>query len=392
MLSTRADPATRQIGAMATLSIALCITDLDIGGAERALVDLATRLDRRRFAPVVYCLGPRPIVEDASCVPPLETEGIGVHFLQGRGKRDLPRVVHQLGRLLVQHQTDLVQSFLFHANLAARLAARRARVRPVLSGIRVAEREQRWHLWADRLTSRWVDRYVCVSRSVAEFSTHEAGLPEDKMVVIPNGINAAAYPAARPASLESLGIPPDRRLVTYIGRLEPQKGLPWLLTTAADWLQRKSDCDLLLVGQGPERPELEQQVVSADLAHRIHFAGWRADVPEILAASHVLVLPSRWEGMPNVVMQAMASRLPVVATDVEGVRELLGPDADAQTVPYGDSSALSQRICGLLEDPGWAGELGRRNRSRVEKEFTIQRAVEAYQDLWESLVGRSFAD
>ena len=377
---------------MATLSIALCITDLDVGGAERALVELATRLDRSRFLPVVYCLGPRPAMESASCVPPLESVGVEIHFLQGRRKHDLPRVVYRLRQLLSQHRTDLVQSFLFHANLAARLAARTARVSPVVSGIRVAEREQRWHLWADRLTRRWVDRYVCVSRSVAEFSVREAGLSKEKMVVIPNGIDTSTYPAARPANLGPLGISPGQQLVTYVGRLEPQKGLPWLLSTAADWLHRRNDCHLLLVGQGPQRSELERQVASAGLSHRVHFAGWRADVPEILAASRLLVLPSRWEGMPNVILQAMASRLAVVATDVEGIGELLGPDAVAQTVSYGDSSALSQRILGLLEDQGWAEELGRRNRMRVEKEFTIQRMVDAYQGLWESLARADSAD
>jgi glycosyltransferase involved in cell wall biosynthesis len=376
---------------MAKLSIALCITDLDIGGAERAVADLATRLDRNRFAPVVYCLGPRPAIEAASCAPPLEKAGIEVHFLGGQRKRDLPNVVRRLGRLLVEHRTDLVQSFLFHANLAARLAARRAGIRPVVSGIRVAERQQRWHLWADRLTSRWVDRYVCVSRSVAEFSIHEAGLPEGKLVVIPNGIDPRACSAAQPADLRPLGIRPDQPLVTYVGRLDPQKGLAWLLSASPQWLQRSQDCDLLLVGRGPERPELERLAASSGFHGRIHFAGWRADVPEILAASRLLVLPSQWEGMPNVVLQAMASGLPVVATDVEGVRELLGPEANSQMVPYGDSQALSERICGLLADRSQAEELGRRNRLRAETEFTLERTVAAYQDLWQSLARADFA-
>ena len=92
---------------------------------------------------------------------------------------------------------------------------------------------------------------------------------------------------------------------------------------------------------------------AAGIAERVHFAGWRTDVPEILAASSLLVLPSAWEGMPNVVLEAMASRLPVVATDVEGVRELLGPAAARQTVRYGDTKALIDKVVSFICDPVW---------------------------------------
>ncbi|NUQ65657.1 MAG: glycosyltransferase, partial [Pirellulales bacterium] len=209
---------------MARATVALCITDLDVGGAERALVDLAVRLDLGRFAPVVYCLGPRPVFEEASCVPALEQAGIEVHCFGATRRVDLVSVVRGLGRSFADRRPDLVQCFLFHANLAGRLAARKAGIRPVLAGIRVAERQQRWHLWADRLTSRLVDRYVCVSQSVADFSVREAGLPETKIHIIPNGIDVSSYLASHPADLTQFGIQPARRVVTYVGRLDPQKG------------------------------------------------------------------------------------------------------------------------------------------------------------------------
>ncbi|NQT16510.1 MAG: glycosyltransferase [Planctomycetes bacterium] len=372
---------------MAKLGIALCITDLDVGGAERCLVDLATRLDRGRAEPVVYCLKPRPESDEASCVPALEAAGIEVHFLDAQRSWQGLRAVAALKRLLGDHKPDLVQTFLFHANLVGRIAARRAGVRCVVSGIRVAEQHSGWHLRADRLTSGMVDRYVCVSQSVARFSADRARLPNEKLVVIPHGIDAARYPASHAADLGSFGIRAGRRLVTYVGRLDRQKGLRWLIQAAPEWLRRLPECDLLLVGQGPERPKLELLCEDQRLGDRIRFAGWRGDVPEILAASHLLVLPSIWEGMPNVVLQAMASQLPVLATDVEGVRELLGPQADPQTVPYGDTKSLVENIVALMSDHQRAAELAARNRLRAENEFTLERVVAAYQDLWESLVG-----
>ena len=372
---------------MAKLRIALCITDLEVGGAEKALVELATRLDRDRFEPAVYCLGPRPSSLENSCVPPLEDAQIQVHCLGARGSWNFLRTVGRLRQLLAEQPPDLVQTFLFHANILGRIAARRAGVRWVVSGIRVAERQRRWHLWLDRLTAGRVDRHVCVSRAVARFSAARAGLPEEKLVVIPNGIDLQKYPARLAADLRSCGVEPGHRVVSYVGRLDRQKGLRWLIRTAAVWLKRLPDCDLLLVGKGPERSKLERFCRGLGIARRVHFAGWRRDVPEILAASDLLVLPSKWEGMPNVVLEAMASRLPVLATDVEGVRELLGPDADAQTIGYGDSEALVEKIVARMSDPQSGAKLGERNRLRAEREFTSARMVTAYQGLWASLVG-----
>jgi glycosyltransferase involved in cell wall biosynthesis len=171
-----------------------------------------------------------------------------------------------------------------------------------------------------------------------------------------------------------------------VGRLDRQKGVRWLIETAPRWLERLPDCDLLLVGEGPERRQIELLCEKKGLSERIRLAGWRGDVPEILAASDLLVLPSAWEGMPNVILEAMASGLPVVATDVEGVREILGSRADAQIVAYADSQALTERIVGLMSDRDLAAELAQRNRQRAQEEFTVERMVTAYEDLWESLV------
>jgi glycosyltransferase involved in cell wall biosynthesis len=286
---------------------------------------------------------------------------------------------------LVTQKPQIIQTFLFHANVLGRIAARRAHVKFVVSGIRVAERASRWHLWLDRLTEGWVDRYVCVSQPVAEFSRTRGGLPAKKLVVIPNGVDLDRFPARQVADLTALGVPAGRRVVTFVGRLHRQKGVEWLIDTAGAWLARLPDCDLLLVGTGPLQGRLESACRAAGIADRVHFAGWRSDVPEILAASSLLVLPSVWEGMPNVVLEAMASRRPVVATDVEGVREALGPSAARQLVRYGDSQDLVDRIVGLASDPAAMAAVGDQNRRWVEERFPISHTISAYEELWTSL-------
>ena len=369
---------------MGVIEIALCITDLEIGGAEWCLTELATRLDRRRFRPVVYCLASRPEPAETSCVPALESAGVEVHCLDARGSWQFLPIVRRLTRLLAAQKPHLAQTFLFHANIVGRIAARRAGVPRVASGIRVAER-RRWHLRLDRLTDRMVDRHVCVSQSVARFAEDRARLPAEKLVVIPNGVDTERYPAEKRADLRRYGIGPDRRVVTFAGRLDRQKGPLWLIESAPDWLGRVPKCDLLLVGEGPLRAKLERACRQHGISDRVHFTGWRADMPEILAASDLLVLPSAWEGMPNVVLEAMAAGLPVVAANVEGVRELLGSAADEQMVPYGEEKTLADRIVELFANSETAVRLGAENRVRAREHFSLQQMVTAYEDLWQRL-------
>lgn len=368
------------------MRIALCITDLDVGGAEQALVAIATRLDRSRITAAVYCLGPEPPNPEASCIPPLRAAGLAVHCLGARSFAGFPSAVWKLRRYLLHFQPNLVQTFLFHANIVGRFAARLARVPTVVCGIRVAERHHRWHLWVDRITSRWVDRYVCVSESVAKFSAAQAGLAPAKLSVIPNGVDLQRFPAAASAVLSDAGVPLGSRVATFVGRLESQKGLAWLIDAAAQWVSRLPDCHLVVVGQGPDGPALRRLALQRGIADRVHWLGWRSDIPEILASSDLLVLPSRWEGMPNVVLQAMASQRPVLATDVEGVRELLGENADAQTVAYGDTPSFIEKLAAILSDRELATRLGRENRWRCERAFSIERSVVVYDELWQSLV------
>ena len=196
---------------MSTHPIALVITDLDIGGAELCLTELALRLDGTRFEPVVYCLGREPPPQDRGCLPLLEKAGVKHRCLGAARVWDFPRALIKLRRHFLHQQPAVVQTFLFHANIVGRIAGRWAKTPWVVSGIRVAEHQNRWHLWLDRLTVRLVDRYVCVSESVAQFSVVRGKLPRDKMVVIPNGIDLKRYPAVAPADLRQFGISSDRR-------------------------------------------------------------------------------------------------------------------------------------------------------------------------------------
>jgi glycosyltransferase involved in cell wall biosynthesis len=369
----------------APIQIALVITELEVGGAERCLVNLAAGLDRDRFAPVVYSLAPRPRDQQQTLVRRLTGAGIPMQFVGVRKAWQFPTAVRRLRRMLAEQRPDIVQTFLFHANVVGALAARVASEPRIVHGMRVAD-PSRWRLLAERYVGARVDRSVCVSHCVAEFYMKRGRVPSEKIAVIPNGIDAASYADVGGVDLTALGLAPNRQAIAYVGRLHSQKGLDWLLRLMPQVFSQIPDVDLLLIGQGPERARLESIVASQGIDDRVHFAGWRSDVREILRASRLLVLPSRWEGMPNVVLEAMATGLPVVSTRVEGVMELLGEAAQEQTVAAGDDGGFAQKLLDLLSNPGRAGQIGRRNRDRAAQHFSLDKMVAAYQRLYESLV------
>ncbi|HEV3168358.1 MAG TPA: glycosyltransferase [Isosphaeraceae bacterium] len=357
------------------------ITDLDVGGAERALVSLATGLDRGRWQPFVVCLD-----GEGRLVEPLREAGIETRCL-GVSRRQPLQAVARLAATLRARQPELVQSFLFHANIATRLAAPLAGAPWVVGGLRVAERGKAWHRALDCLTSRLSCGSVCVSEGVRQFSQTVGRLPADRLTVIPNGIDPAPFDSAQPLDRRAIGVPPDAFLTLYVGRLDPQKGLSTLLDAASVVAGAHPNWHLALVGDGPLRQELESQATrSPELADRVHWLGWRDDVPALLKTADLLVLPSLWEGMPNVVLEAMASCRAVVATAVEGTTELVVPGETGWLVSPGDAESLASALLSAAEHPELLRPLGAAARRRVESRFTLSRVVAAYDELWTQIV------
>jgi glycosyltransferase involved in cell wall biosynthesis len=364
-----------------SLPLALVITELDFGGAEQALVNLATGLSRERFSPVVYSLKSRP--KNDLLVRRLEEAAIPVHFLDAHSQWQFFSAVSRLAELFRQQQPQVVQSFLFHANVVGTMAARKANVPRVVTGIRVADPNP-WRQRVERWLTPQMDKIVCVSQGVADYCAGKFSFPAEKLVVIPNGVDLSRFENVQPADLTALGLPPGRRAILYVGRLVQQKGLDWLLGEVIPMaFQDLPQYDLLLVGDGPQRQELEALAEKQGINHRVHFAEWLPDVPQILAASDALILPSRWEGMPNVVLEAMAAGKPVVATQAEGVLELLGEAAALQSCPTGDAMGFAERIVRVANDTSLAAELGARNR-RQAAEFSLKEMISSYEALYVS--------
>lgn len=362
----------------------LVITELDVGGAERSLVALATGLDRARWNPRVFALGP-----EGPLAAPIRAEGLRVECLGVNARRPV-QAVRRLASALRSHGPELVQSFLFHANLAARLAGPLAGGPWVVGGLRVAERQKRWHLSMDRTTLRLATGAVCVSEGVRRFSRDVGGWPDERLTVIPNGVDVTRIDRAEPADRAALGVAEEAFLILFVGRLHVQKGLHTLMDAAERLRAARPGLDwrIALVGEGPERLGLTERIASSPaLRGRVLFLGQRDDVPALLKASDLFVLPSLWEGMPNALLEAMAARRAAIGTAVEGTEDLILPGETGWLVPPTDVEGLAASLIDAASDPARLRCFGEAARARVEAEFTPGASVRAYEHLWAGLLG-----
>lgn len=373
--------------------IAIVCTELGVGGAERCVARLAVGLNRQQFDPHVVVLAAEPAADRRELVEQLRAAEVPIDFLGLSSAWQLAGGRRRLREKLNAVRPDLVQSFLFHGNVLALSTA--PKNVPVVTGVRVAD-PRRWRHWVERRANRRAAKIVCVSRAVRDFCEQQAGFPGEKLCVIPNGISLEGLPALPLSADEPIHdwqgaiVPRDRKIVLCVGRLDHQKGYDWLLPQWARWSKLYFDCDLWIVGDGPDRERLLRQAEAEGAATRVRFLGQRADVPRLLASCELLLLPSRWEGMPNVVLEAMASAKAVLASRVEGVVELLGDDsADAQSASFGDVVNWGVRIGRLLSDPDRTQRLGAGNRKRIEEHFQVFQMVDRYERLYKKILTAS---
>jgi len=369
---------------MSRARICQIITELHPAGAERCVYELARRLDRGRFDVRVVALRGGQVADW------LATAGVPVTVLGVRGRLDALRVA-RLVDVLRDIKPDLVHTHLFHADLAGRLAAGLVGSPRCVHTVHVAEgRFRPWQFAWARLSGGGCDRIVAVSSAVRDHHARRAGLPRRKYAVIHNGIDADAFARddrRRDELRRQWGIGPDEVLLAFVGRLDRQKNVALLLAAASRLRQRRSDIRVVVAGDGAER-ETVRRFVDGPAGAWARWLGFTEDVAGLLSAADVYVQPSRWEGFGLAAAEAMAAGLPVVATRVPGLAEVVDDGVTGLLVDSEDAPALTAALGRLADAPDERARLGDAGRRRVRESFSIDVNVAAHENLYGEVLGQ----
>lgn len=350
------------------MRVGLIIGQLSIGGAEGQLRELALRLDRSRFEPRVYCLADTP----GDLRPEIEAAGVPVRVV---GSAGLARA-RRLAAALREDRIDLAHSWLFLANsyaAAARLLGVHA---PLVTSARNCKSQGLLHDAANVAAFRLSRLVVANSAAVRDYIVSHYRAPADRIRVVRNGVDTERF---RPAP----GRDGEQRTVVGAARLVEQKN-PWLFVHAAARIARAvPNVRFVLAGEGPLRAPIEAWVRGQGLADRIELPGGRREIERLLSEADVFWLTSSWEGSPNALLEAMASGLPVVATDVGGTRELFDDGRQGFLARAGCVEDFVEFGGRLLGDADLRSRMAAAARARAV-EFSMDRMVAAMQDVYES--------
>ena len=384
---------------MSGVRVLYLIGSMERAGAEASLASMAPDLIRRGVDLHVAHLKDGSGIEGE-----LVDAGATVHRVPGHGTR-LGRA-RVFARLTGQIRADLVHTTLFDADVVGRVGARLAHV-PVVSSLvstpygpehmsdpRLKPWKVRTAQAVDAGTGRLVRRFHALTGHVARVMSSRLWIPRSRIDVIPRGRDPIALGRrSRDRSFrmrESLRVDPSAPLVLAAARQEYQKGLDILLTAWPTVRGALPDATLVVAGrQGNQTPELMDLLSRLALQDSVRMLGPRDDVPDLLCAADVFVMPSRWEGFGGILLEAMALETPVVASDIEPIREVLGDGHTAALVSIDDPSALSDAIVQALNDRDRSTAQAERARERFLQEFTVDRVAERMVSFYERALGRA---
>jgi glycosyltransferase involved in cell wall biosynthesis len=368
------------------IRVGYVIDSLRRDGTQTALIYLVNGLAERGYQQRVYSLND---VVNPHVRKRLTGSAAQVTVI---GKRKLVTFqgIATLVREWRRWQPEIVQTFLPFGNLIGPTVARAAGVPAIVSSIRARNIEKRrWQFLLDRITLRWVDRVVFNSQLAIPFAIEHEGVRADQIVYIPNCVQVEplGQPAGRAEIRSRLDVPLDGIVVGTVGRLYWQKGHSYLLSAFQRVLHALPNAWLILIGDGPLRRDLEVEARRLGVAEQTRFLGERSDVPQLLAALDLYVQASIYEGMPNAIMEAMVVGKPVVATNVDGIRELITHGETGWLVDACNPQALAGQILHALENTDEGARLGAAAAQRMHSDFSVDKMVTAYDELYRGLRG-----
>lgn len=362
-------------------------TSLRIGGTENVVTQLIERFDRERIRPVLCCLYDPGVLGER-----LIKTGVPVHHGLAKHRWDFG-LPFRLFRLLRREKVDvlfvinqpLTQFWGVWCGLLAGVPVRIAAIRSTGKINRIHRR-----IFINQLTFPWVTRVTALSQTHRDYLVEKERIDARKIEIIPNGVDLARFKYHEAPQIEraSFRIPERAPVVGIVAMLRPEKGHDTFLKAACEVLKQVRETHFLIVGEGPERPRLEELTKELGIESQVHFLGARQDVPELLRLFDVAVLSSRpvVETLSNAVLEYMAASKPVVATRVGSLPEQIEEGKTGFLVEPGNEEQMAKRIVTLLQDPSLASRMGEAGREKVRRQYTIEQMVHQTEDLFDRLL------
>ena len=351
------------------------IDSLDLGGAQVVLENLIRHGDNARFEFEVAAMHGRGQMWDR-----LAALGVPMHSLSHHHK--VPLYVPRLAWRCITRRYDVVHTHLLAANVIAKPVAAFCGVKVRINHDHCNDKltdPRKWALPADTFTNLLSTHIVAVSESTRDFLVRHERIDAEKVTTIHNGIDTAAYcprPEMRAAAREKWGLPHDAFIVGGIGRLTHQKNFELFLNVAAEI----TNAHFVIGGTGEDESALRAQVARLGLGDRVRFLGYVGDMPALWPALDCLLLTSRYEGLPITILEAMACGVPIVASNLDGMREILRDGENASLVPPAEAAAFVRAVVDLIENPPHAARLAAGALVTVREGYSaakMARAVEA---------------
>jgi glycosyltransferase involved in cell wall biosynthesis len=368
--------------------IAYLIDGLSMGGAERLMVPILTYLSRVHFQPYVCALQSKdgnPMAEE------LRALGVPVECLNIKHLRDLDAIPRLL-RYLRGIKADLVHTQLEAANVLGNISAKLLGLPSVctihvMPSLDVKTKTKLHHKVEWFALRHFCDRVISVSEEARQHHIEISGSAPKQVTTIFNGIDLSAFvemdhALARREVRGELGIPPNAHVLTTVAVLRPPKGIQFMIRALPAILASHPETYYLVVGNGPHRDELTAEARRAGVSGRVIFAGMRRDVPRLLAASDVFVLPTLTEALPTVLAEAMAASLPIVASQVGGIPEMIARGQHGILVQPEDVDGLAEACVQLLSQPEQRAAMGAAGWKTANQKFSIERQVHELRELY----------
>ncbi|MCX7705660.1 MAG: glycosyltransferase [bacterium] len=362
---------------MKKIRVCFILGTLDVGGTEKQVLLLCKYFNREKFHPFIISLRNGIMKED------FIKENVPVFVIGKRYRFDFV-ALFKLILTLMRIRPDILHTFMFTSNTWGRIAGIASGIPVIVASERSVDLwKKRYHFFIDKLLGFFTDKIVCNSNSVKELYKKNLGTISRKLIVIKNGIEFEKFKPVN--SKQKQG---NKKIVFTASRLSPEKGIQFLIDAARIVLKERDDVRFLIAGEGKCRKEFEDIVTEYGIQKNVVFLGYRKDIPDLILQSDIVVLPSLWEGLPNIILEAMAMKKPVVATSIGGTIEIVKDGETGFLVSPGDINQLAERIQLLISDENLTKKFGENGYKFVRKHFDVYSMVSSYENLYMMLLDR----